>query len=82
MLTVRLPNQLETEIDKLAAVEKRTKSDIIKEALQEYIESRRKELSSYKLGQDLFGKVSSGEPGRSETYKKLLKEKLNEKHSH
>ncbi|MBT3274640.1 MAG: ribbon-helix-helix protein, CopG family [Spirochaetales bacterium] len=82
MLTVRLPSDLETEINKLATIEKRTKSDIIKEALQEYIDSRQKGNSSYKLGRDLFGKVSSGEPSRSKTYKKRVKDKLSEKHTH
>lgn len=82
MLTVRLPSDLETEIDRLASAEKKTKSEIIKEALREYIASHRQGNSSYKLGQDLFGVVSSGDSSRSKTYKKRVKEKLIEKHAH
>ena len=82
MLTVRLPSNLESEIDKLAAIEKRTKSDIIREAIQEYIDTRQKNDSSYTLGKDLFGKVSSGESDRSKTYRKRVKDKLSEKHAH
>ena len=82
MLTVRLPGDLETEIERLAATEKKTKSDIIKEALREYITLHRKKNSSYTLGQDLFGIVSSGDSTRSETYKKRVKDKLSEKHAH
>ncbi len=82
MLTVRLQSDLETEIDRLASIEKRTKSDIIKEALREYIASHRKWNSSYKLGQDLFGITSSGDSSRSKTYKKRVKDKLSEKHAH
>jgi metal-responsive CopG/Arc/MetJ family transcriptional regulator len=82
MLTVRLPGDLETEIEGLASTEKKTKSDIIKEALREYIASHRKWNSSYKLGQDLFGIVSSDDSTRSKTYKKRVKDKLSEKHAH
>jgi metal-responsive CopG/Arc/MetJ family transcriptional regulator len=82
MLTVRLPSDLETEIDRLASAEKKTKSDIIKEALRQYVASHRKWRSSYELGQDLFGIVSSGDSSRSKTYKKRVKDKLSEKHAH
>ena len=76
MLTVRLPDELETEVDRLAAAEKKTKSDIIKEALREYIASHRDRKSSYEMGEDLFGIASSGESDRSTTYKQRLKDKL------
>ena len=82
MLTVRLPSDLETEIDRLASTEKKTKSDIIKEAIRQYITSHRNRNSSYELGKDLFGVVSSGSSSRSKTYKKRVKDKLREKHSH
>ena len=82
MLTVRLPGDLETEIDRLASIEKKTKSDIIKEALRQYIASRPKRNSSYELGQDLFGIAASGDSDRSRTYKERLKGKLSEKHAH
>jgi len=82
MLSVRLPIELETEIDRLASAEKKTKSDIIKEALREYIAAHRDRSSSYEIGQDLFGIASSGESDRSATYKQRLKDKLGAKHAH
>lgn len=82
MLTVRLPEDLEAEVDRIASVERRTKSDIVKAALQEYIASHQQPRSSYETGQDLFGTAASGEHDRSLTYKRRVKEKLREKHSH
>ena len=82
MLTVRLPSDLETEIERLASTEKKTKSDIIKDALREYLASRRKDTSSFEIGKDLFGITSSGGSDRSRTYKKRVKDKLGEKHAH
>ena len=82
MLTVRLPSDLESEITRLASTEKKTKSDIIKEAIRQYIAFHRNRNSSYELGNDLFGIVSSGNSSRSKTYKKRVKDKLREKHSH
>ena len=82
MLTVRLPVDLETEIERLASTEKKTKSEIIKAALREYIASRRKCTSSFEIGRDLFGIASSDESDRSQTFKKRVKDKLSEKHAH
>lgn len=82
MLTVRLPEDLEAEVDRIASVERRTKSDIVKDALQQYIASHQKKRSSYETGQDLFGSAASGESDRSQTYKRRFQEKLREKHSH
>lgn len=82
MLSVRLPEDLEAEIERLAATENRTKSDIIKDALQTYMTTRKEQKSSYELGKDLFGKHGSGESGNSQNYKTILKKKLNAKHSH
>ena len=82
MLTVRLPDDLEAEIDRIASTESRTKSDVVKDALKQYVEEHQENRSSYEVGQDLFGKASSCESNRSQTYKKRITEKLLEKHSH
>lgn len=82
MLTVRLPEDLEAEVDRIASVERRTKSDVVKDALQHYISSHQEKRSSYESGQDLFGCAASGEGDRSKTYKKRIQEKLREKHAH
>jgi len=82
MLTVRLPEDLEKEIEKIAAEEKATKSQVIKNALKEYIKKKKINKTPYELGKDLFGKFEFTEETLSKTYKKRVKEKLIEKYSH
>jgi predicted transcriptional regulator len=82
MLTVRLPRDLEKKIEELASTERTTKSQIIKNALREYIEIRKAGQTPYELGKDLFGRFESSEAELSKNYKKKIKEKLFEKHSH
>ncbi len=83
MLTVRLPDDLEAEVDRLASTERRTKTDIVKDThLQQYIAAHQQKRSSYEMGQELFGTAVSGETSWSQTYKRRIKEKLREKHVH
>ena len=82
MLTVRLPEDLEQEVNRIASAEQRTKTQIIREALTQYVESHRNQRSAYELGKDLFGTYGSGDTERSSGYKGKLKEKLRAKHAH
>ena len=82
MLTVRLPDDLEAEVDRIASTERRTKSDIVKDALQQYLAAHQQKRSSYEAGEGLFGIAASGENDRSGAYKRRIREKLREKHSH
>jgi len=82
MLTVRLSKEMEDEIEKIASIEKATKTQIIKEALKAYIRKKKSEKTPYELGMDLFGKYEFKDAELSQNYKKKLKEKLIEKHSH
>ena len=82
MLTVRLPEDLEREVERLAAEERTTKTHIIREALERYVQSRQIERSSFEVGEPLFGRYSSGSSDRSVTYKERLKKKLRAKHTH
>ncbi len=82
MLTVRLSEELEHEIDRLAKLEGKTRSDVVKEALQNYFESRSGRLTPYQLGEDLFGVGEKGAQDLSTTFKGRVKEKLHEKHAH
>ena len=79
MLTMRLPKALQNKLNAVAALRKVPKSKVVKEALEQYFQT---ESSPYELGKDLFGKYSSNTGNLSATYKKILKEKLNEKHAH
>lgn len=82
MISVRLSKQLEEKINNLSKQEDVTKSDIIKEALEKYIEEQEKQTKPYELGVELFGKQGSGKGNLSKTYKKKVREKINEKHPH
>ena len=82
MISVRLPEGLEHEVDQLAKAENKTRTDIVKEALQSYLQGRRGQMTPYELGVDLFAVGAGGSEGLSQTYKTRLKEKLSEKHSH
>ncbi len=79
MFSVRLPEELERKVNQLAEQENRTKSQIFRNALEEYVAAHEKKRSSFELGEDLFGKYSSGREDLSQTYKKRIKEKLHGK---
>ena len=81
MLTVRLPTALEQEIERLAEAERKTKSQVVKEALIGYLESKKKTHSPFALGADLFGRFESADSDLSQTYKHRLRERLGKKHA-
>jgi predicted transcriptional regulator len=80
VLTVRLPDHLERELERLAAEERTTKTQIVRRALERYLEAQRDQRSSFELGKALFGRYGSGESTRSTTYKRRVREKLRAKH--
>jgi len=85
MLAVRLPENLEKELNRFSKISRKTKTDIVKEALKLFFESesKKEQRSPYELGQELFGRYGSGKDDLSTTYKQKLKNKLNEKyHTH
>ena len=79
MTTVRLPADLEKKLDSASKVGKRTKSELIKEALERYFDRDEPEKDSYELGKEYFGLYGSGEGTLSTSYKARIKEKLNAK---
>ena len=68
MLTVRLSDHLERELDRLAAEERTTKTQIVRRALERYVAAHREQRSSFELGEALFGRFGSGERTLSTTY--------------
>lgn len=82
MLSVRLPIQLENKLDEIVHSTNTSKTEIIKIALQMYIDELQTKRSAYNLGKDLFGKYGSGNGNLSKDYKKIIKQRLHEKHSH
>lgn len=85
MISLRLDENLEEELNSFSNQKNISKSKIIKDALAYYFDMLKKDTkikSSYELGEDLFGKYSSGRGDLSTTYKQKLKEKINAKNNH
>ena len=82
MLSVRLPGELEKRVKQLATAEKRTKTEIIRVALEAYVKSKDQAASAYDIGKDLFGRHGSGRRDLSINYKSKVNERIREKHSH
>ena len=79
MLTVRLPQELENRLKQIAATEKRTKTQLIRAALEVYLQAKQDDKSASELGEDLFGRHGSGHGQLSTSYKSLLKERIGAK---
>ncbi len=73
MLSVRLPSQVERELTRIAEVNHTTKTQIVRQAITDFLSRRQKEQSNtpYLLGQDLFG-VYAGDEDLSQDYKNRL----------
>ncbi len=82
MVTIRLPDEMEAQLEVLTNLDNTTKTEVIRTALSEYIEKHLLEKSSYELGKDLFGKYSSDESDRSVSYKERIRKIIHEKYSH
>ena len=83
MIAVRLPSEMEEELNRLSKKRNLTKTDIVKEALKHYFEREKEKArkTPYELGETLFGRYDSGQENLSETYKERLKGKLREKYN-
>jgi Arc/MetJ-type ribon-helix-helix transcriptional regulator len=83
MTSVRLPTDLERKLEMVARKKRTSKTNVIREALENLFTQEETEKDSYELGEEYFGKYGSGDGSLSTTYKNKLKEKLNVKyHSH
>jgi hypothetical protein len=63
----------------LAQKKHKSKTDIIREALEKLFIQEESEKDSYELGEEYFGKYGSGDGTLSVTYKDKLKDKINAK---
>ena len=74
--TARLPLDTRNKLLILSRKMNKTKSDIIKDAVEMYYKQEENEIDSYTLGLPYFGKYGSGEGDLSTTYKQRIKEKI------
>ena len=85
MISVRLDESIENQLNTLNQQKDTTKSKVIKEALVYYfdmLKNENEQKSAYELGSELFGKYSSGRDDLSTTYKQKIKDKINAKNNH
>ena len=85
MISVRLDESIENQLNTLAQQKDTSKSKVIKEALVYYfdmLKNENEQKSAYELGSEFFGKYSSGRDDLSTTYKQKLKDKINAKNNH
>lgn len=81
MRSVRLPKDIEKDLESLSKQKNVSRSNIIKEALVEYIAKEKEYNQPYETGKQYFGKRGSGDKDRSVTYKSRIKEKIRDKQS-
>jgi hypothetical protein len=81
MSSLRLPGPLEERLSRVAESTGKTKSRLLRDALVRYLDEVEGSQTPYELGKELFGPAGSGRTNLSSRYKKLLGEKLREKHS-
>ncbi len=79
MASVRLPLKIEQKLEIISQRKNKTKSDIIREALENYFAANANEKSAYEIGCGYFGKYGSGDGTLSTTYKNKVKNKIKEK---
>ena len=78
MITLRLDPRLEQEVNNTAKKLGITKSELIRKSINEYL-GKLKQPSAWEIGEELFGKYSSGLGNLSSNRKELIKSKIKAK---
>jgi len=79
MLTTRLDNQLEEELSDYCLENSISKSEVVKQSLALFLETRKKKPTPYELGKDSFGKYGRGYSLPHSEHKNYLREKIRAK---
>jgi predicted DNA-binding protein len=81
MTTVRLPVEIEQKLNFLSKSKHKSKTELIKEALECLFAQEEVEKDSYELGVEYFGIFGSGDGNLSTDYKRRIKDKIRAKHN-
>ncbi|KON75852.1 transcriptional regulator [Leptospira kirschneri serovar Pomona] len=81
MISLRLPPELERKLDTFARSEGKSRSEIVKESIIEYIKNHGNIKTPFELGEDLFGKHSTDISDLSQNRKKYLRQSIQGKHA-
>ncbi|WP_029607909.1 ribbon-helix-helix protein, CopG family [Leptospira licerasiae] len=74
-----MPPELERKLDSFAKSKGKSRSEIVKESILEYIKNHSLSKTPFELGEDLFGKYSADNKQLSQDRKSVLKEILKDK---
>ena len=75
MITLRLDQELEEEVNRTAKNLGLSKSELIRQSIQDYLRNL-VQPNAWETGEDLFGKYSSGQGDLSSKRKELIREKI------
>jgi predicted transcriptional regulator len=81
MLTLRLDKNIEDDLCKIAKLKGLTKSELVRRSIIEYV-SCNSESKSWKVGEPIFGKYSSGKGNLAEDSETLLRKKFDKRCRH
>ncbi|EMM71108.1 ribbon-helix-helix protein, CopG family [Leptospira weilii str. 2006001855] len=81
MISLRLPPELERKLDSFAKSEGKSRSEIVKDSILEYIKNHGKMKTPFELGKDLFGKHASDISDLAQNRKKYLHQSVKGKNA-
>jgi predicted transcriptional regulator len=70
-LSMRLPEELAAKLEKSARRLKRKRSEVVREALEQYLDSQREERPAERV-RDLLGSFASGRPDLGQRHRDYL----------
>ena len=79
MISLRLSPEIETQLNRLAKKEKKSRSEIIKCSIIEYLNRHQSQSSPYDLGIDLFATLPEGPADLSQNRKKHVAQIISRK---
>ena len=80
-ITVRVDKEFELTLDALATQEGISKSALIRQCLEDFVERKQCEKSPWELGKDIFGIYGSGKGDISTNRKNIVRKKIYAKRS-
>jgi RHH-type transcriptional regulator, rel operon repressor / antitoxin RelB len=81
-ISLRLDSKLERDLNRYARMVGRSKSDVVRKLIADFIEKESCVLTPWELGKEMFGREGSGCGNLSIDRKSILKEKLRAKKNH
>ncbi len=75
-ISLRLNQKLRARLDSVARARGVSRSDLIRECLEEFLSREQQRPSAWELGKELFGRVGSGQRTLARDRKQIVKERV------